>query len=162
MPCARRCCRRSSPRPNGKRRRWPAPDEAAFTIVAGGDLDSTQQQVKQALADGGMPNPTVVATGLGQDDSRYSLGAARISYVATVTIAGGSATDAAKRLEALRTHLPDSLKSLQYSVAFQVSQAAVDSAWRVVLPQMLADAQKQAQSLAAVAGVKLGPIRSIG
>ena len=50
-------------------------DEAAFTIIAAGSLDSTPQQVKQALQNAGLPNPTVVAIGLGQDSSRYPPGA---------------------------------------------------------------------------------------
>ena len=40
-------------------------DEAAFTIIAAGSLDSTPQQVKQALQNAGLPNPTVVAIGFG-------------------------------------------------------------------------------------------------
>jgi hypothetical protein len=137
------------------------PDEAAITIVAGSSLDGTGQQVKQALQDAGLPNPTVVAAGLGSDNSTYPPGAAQILYLATVTIPAGSARDAARSLETLRTHLQAPLKSLQYSVEFHASQATVDAAWQVVLPQLLADARKQGQLLAAAAGVKLGAIRSI-
>jgi hypothetical protein len=136
-------------------------DEAAFTITVAGTLDSTQQQVKQALQSAGLPNPTVVATGLGQDNSTYPPGAAQVLYSATVAIPAGSAIDTAKSLEALRNHLPDPLRSLQYSVAFNPSQAAVDAMRQVILPQLLDDSRKLAQSLAAAAGVKLGAIRSI-
>jgi uncharacterized protein YggE len=137
-------------------------DEAAFTITAAATLDSTQQQVKQALQNAGLPNPTVVATGLGQDSSIYPLGAAQILYSATVAIPAGSAMDTAKRLETLRTHLPAPLQSLQYSVAFNPSQTKVDAMRQVVMPQLLDDSRKLAQSLAAAAGVKLGAIQSIG
>ena len=136
-------------------------DEAAFTITVAATLDSTQQQVKQALQSAGLPNPTVVATGLGQDTSTYPPGAAQILYSATVAIPAGSAIDTAKSLESLRTHLPAPLQSLQYSVAFNPSQATVDAMRQVVLPQLLDDSRKSAQSLAAAAGVKLGAIRSI-
>ncbi len=136
-------------------------DEAAFTITVAGTQDSTQPQVKQALQSAGLPNPTVVATGLGQDNSRYPPGAAQVLYSATVAIPAGSAIDTAKSLEALRNHLPDPLRSLQYSVAFTPSQAAVDAMRQVILPQLLDDSRKLAQSLAAAAGVKLGAIRSI-
>ena len=137
-------------------------DEAAFTIAVAATLDSTQQQVKQALQNAGLPNPTVVATGLGQDASTYPPGAAQILYSATVAIPAGSAMDTAKRLETLRTHLPAPLQSLQYAVAFNPSQTTVDAARQVVMPQLLDDSRKLAQSLAAAAGVKLGAIRSIG
>ena len=61
-------------------------DEADFTITVAATLDSTEQQVKQALQSAGLPNPTVVATGLGQDTSTYPPGAAQILYSATVAI----------------------------------------------------------------------------
>ena len=136
-------------------------DEAAFTIVAAGSLDSTPQQVKEALQNAGLPNPTVVAIGLGQDSSRYPPGAAQVFYSATVTIAAGSAIDTANRLEALRTHLPAPLQNLQYSVAFNASQAKVDAMRQTVLPQLMDESRKLAQSLASAAGVKLGAVRAV-
>ena len=139
-----------------------AADEAAFTIATAATLDSTQQQVKQALQNAGLPNPTVVATGLGQDNSVYPPGAAQILYSATVTIPAGSAMDTARALETLRTHLPAPLQNLQYSVAFNASQAAQDAARQALMPLLLDDARKSGQSLAAAAGVRLGAIRSIG
>ena len=137
-------------------------DEATFSIAVAATLDSTQQQVKRALQDAGLPNPTVVATGLGREVSPYFAGAAQMLYSATVAIPAGSAMDTAKSLEALRTHLPAPLQTLQYSVAFNPSQTTVDAARQLVMPQLLDDSRKLAQSLAAAAGVKLGAIRSIG
>jgi hypothetical protein len=138
-----------------------AADEAAFTITVAATLDSTQQQVKQALQNAGLPNPTVVATGLGQDSSAWFAGAAQMLYSATVALPAGSAIDTAKSLETLRTHLPAPLQSLQYAVAFNPSQTTVDAMRQVVMPQLLDDSRKLAQSLAAAAAVKLGAIRSI-
>jgi hypothetical protein len=131
-------------------------DEAAITIIAAGSLDSTPQQVKQALQDAGLPNPTVVAIGLGQD-SRYPPSPAQMLYSATVTIAAGSAIDTANRLEALRTHLPAPLQNLQYSVAFNVSQSKVDDMRQVLLPQL--DPQT-GRVTASAAGIKLGAVRA--
>jgi hypothetical protein len=102
-----------------------------------------------------------VATGLGQDSSTNPPGAAQILYSATVTVAAGSVRDAAKGLEALRTHLQAPLVSLRYSVAVNPSQATVDAMRQVVMPQLMDDSRKLAQSLAAVTGVKVGAIRSI-
>jgi hypothetical protein len=136
-------------------------DEASIGITVAATLDSTQQQVKQALQDAGLPNPTVVATGLGQDNSIYPPSGAQILYSATVTIAAGSATDTAKRLEALRAHLPAPLKGLQYSMALTPSQSTIEAMRQTVLPQLLDDSRKLAQSLAAAAGVRVGGIRAI-
>ena len=117
--------------------------------------------MKQVLQDAGFPNPTVVTVALGPDNS-FPQSAAGIFYQVTVTIPAASVTDAAKNLEALRAKLPATLKSLQYSVAFNASQAAVDAMRRAMLPQLVAEAQKKAQSLADAAGLKLGPIKAIG
>jgi uncharacterized protein YggE len=136
-------------------------DEATFTIAVAATLDSTQAQVKQALQNAGLPNPTVVATGLGQDNSTYPPGAAQVLYSAAVTIAAGSVLDAAKGLETLRTHLQAPLESLRYSVAVNPSQATVDAMRKVLMPQLLDDSRRLAQSLAAANGVKVGAIRSI-
>ena len=136
-------------------------DEAAFNIVAAGSLDSTPQQVKQALQNAGLPNPTVVAVGLGQDSSRYPPGAAQMFYSATVTIAAGSAIDTANRLETLRTHLTEPLQNLQYSVAFNASSDKVDVMRQTVLPQLMEESRRAAQVLAAAAGAKLGGVRSV-
>jgi hypothetical protein len=99
---------------------------------------------------------------LGQNTSQYFTGPVQILYSATVAIPAGAAMDTANRLETLRTHLPAPLQSLQYSVAVNPSQTAVDAMRQVVMPQLLDDSRKLARSLAAAAGVKLGAIRSIG
>jgi uncharacterized protein (DUF1501 family) len=103
----------------------------------------------------------VVATGLGQDTSTYPPGAAQILYSASAVLPAGSALDMSKSLEAVRSHLPAPLRSLQYSVSFNPSQTALDAARQTLLPQLLDDSRKLAQSLAAATGVQLGAIRSI-
>jgi parvulin-like peptidyl-prolyl isomerase len=136
-------------------------DEAAFSMTVGATLDSTAQQVKEALQNAGLPNPTVVATGLAQATTEWFAGPVQILYSATVTLAAGSATDTAKSLEALRTNPPAPLQSLQYSVAVRPSQAAVDAMRQTVLPQLLNESRKLAESLAAATGIKVGATRAI-
>lgn len=136
-------------------------DEASFTLVIAAGLDSTAQQVKQALQTAGLPNPTVVATGLGSGASAWFDVGAQILYSATAAIPAGSALDTAKTIDKLRTNPPAPLTSLQYSVAFNPSQAAVDAARQATIPLLLEDARKAAQTVAAAAGVKVGAIRSI-
>lgn len=50
---------------------------------------------------------------------------------------------------------------MQYTAALNASQATVDAARQTLLPQLFADAQKKAQSIAAAAGLKLGGIKSV-
>ena len=136
-------------------------DEATFTITVAAGLDATQQQVKQALQNAGLPNPTVVATGLGQATSQWFATPVQMLYSATASIAAGSAIDTAKNLESLRTSPPDPLQSLQYSVTFNPSQAKIDAMSQTLIPQLMNDSRRLAQSLASAAGVKLGAVRSI-
>ena len=136
-------------------------DEAAFSMTVAATLDSTSQQVKEALQNAGLPNPTVVATGLVQATTQWFAGPVQMLYSATATIAAGSAIDTAKSLEALRTLLPAPLQSLEYTVAVRPSQAAVDATRQTVLPLLLEESRKLAESLAAATGIKVGAIRSI-
>ena len=50
---------------------------------------------------------------------------------------------------------------MEYTAALNASQATVDAARQTLLPQLLADAQKKAQTLASAAGLKLGPIKGV-
>jgi uncharacterized protein YggE len=138
-----------------------AADEATFSVAIGASLDATPAQVKEALQAAGLPNPTVVATGLGMDQNRALSGPVLAIYSASVVIPSGSAIETAKGLDRLRNDLKSPLQSLQYSVAFNPSQAKVDAMRAVVLPQLLDDSRKLAQSLAAASGVKVGAIRWI-
>lgn len=138
-----------------------AAEEATFTITVAAGVDSTQQQVKQALQNAGLPNPTVVATGLGQVASQWFATPVQMLYSATATIASGSAMDTAKNLESLRTSPLDPIQTVQYSVSFTPSQAKIEAMRQTLLPQLVDDSRKLAQSLASAAGVKLGAIHSI-
>jgi hypothetical protein len=138
-----------------------AADEASISIIVAATLDSTQQQVKQSLQTAGLPNPTVVGIGLGQDSSTYPPSGVQMLFSATTTVPAGLAAATAKSLEALRTHLPAQLQGLQYSMALNPSQSSIDAMRQILLPQMLDDSRKQAQSLAAAAGVRLGAILAI-
>ena len=77
-------------------------------------------------------------------------------YSATVTIAAGSAIDTANRLEALRTHLPTPLQNLQYSVAFNASQAKVDAMRQMVLPQLMDESRKTGRVAGGGGGSQIG------
>jgi hypothetical protein len=61
----------------------------------------------------------------------------------------------------LRIHLTEPLQNLQYSVAFNASQAKVDAMRQTVLPQLMDESRKLAQSLASAAGIKLGAVRAV-
>jgi Protein of unknown function (DUF541) len=139
-------------------------DEADFSIVAGVGLDITQQQVAQIFLEAGITGLTLSGTSLGQSYD-YSTNPANVQtqvfYQFTFSVPAAGLKDAAKTMETLRAKPPAPLKNFQYSAALNASQATVDAMRQTLLPQLMADAQKKAQALAAAAGLKLGGVRGV-
>ena len=139
-------------------------DEADFSIVAGASLDTTQQQIAQIFLDAGIANLSNSGTALSPNYD-YSTNPPNIQtlvlYQFTFSVPAAGLKDAAKIMEALRAKPPDLLKGLQYSAALNASQSTVDAMRQTLLPQLFADAQKKAQTLAAAAGLKLGGVKSV-
>src|SRR5664279_138073 len=137
-------------------------DTADFSIVAGAGLDTTQQQIAQIFLDAGVSGLSNSGTALSQNYD-YSTNPPTIQtqvlYQFTFSVPAAGLKDAAKILETLRTKPPNLLKGFQYSAALNASQATVDAMRQTLLPQLFADAQKKAQTLAAAAGLKLGGIK---
>jgi uncharacterized protein YggE len=139
-------------------------DQADFTIVAGASLGTTQQQIAQIFLDAGVSNLANAGTALSQNYD-YSTNPPTIQtlvlYQFTFSVPAAGLKDAAKIMETLRTKPPDPLKSFQYSASLNASQATVDAMRQTLLPQLFAEAQKKAQTLAAAAGLKLGGVRGV-
>jgi uncharacterized protein YggE len=139
-------------------------DEADFTIIAGASLDTTQQQIAQVFVDAGITGLTNSGTSISQNYD-YSTNPYTIQtlvvYQFTFSVPAAGLKDAAKIMEALRTKPPDLLKTFQYSAALNASQATVDAMRLTVLPQLFADAQRKAQTLATAAGIKLGAVKGV-
>jgi uncharacterized protein YggE len=139
-------------------------DEADFSVIAGAGLDTTQQQIAQIFVDAGVASLSLAGTALSQSYD-YSTNPpttqTQVLYQFTFSVPAAGLKDAAKIMEALRTKPPELLKSLQYSAALNASQSTVDAIRQTLLPQLFADAQKKAQTLAAAAGLKLGGVKSV-
>jgi uncharacterized protein YggE len=139
-------------------------DEADFTIVAGATLDTSQQQVAQIFLDAGISGLSNSGTSLSQNYD-YSTNPYTVQtlvvYQFNFSVPAAGLKDAAKIMEALRTKPPDLLKSFQYSAGLNASQATVDAMRQTLLPQLFADAQKKAQTLATAAGIKLGAVKGV-
>ena len=139
-------------------------DQADFSIVASAGLDATQQQIAQIFLDAGVSNLSLSGTALGQNYD-YSTNPpttqTQAYYQFTFTVPSAGLKSAAKIMEALRSSPPALLKSLQYSATLSASQSTVDSMRQTMIPQLFADAQKKAQTLAAAAGLKLGGVKGV-
>jgi uncharacterized protein YggE len=136
-------------------------DEAVFTVLAATALDVTAGQVLEILQTAGLQNLSVSGTGLGQTYSYPDPSAAQTVYQINFTVPAANLKDAAKKLEALRLAPPPNLNGLQYAASVNAGAASLETARQTVLPQLLADAQKKAQFLAASAGLKLGTIKGV-
>jgi uncharacterized protein DUF541 len=139
-------------------------DEADFGIVAAAGLDATQQQIAQIFLDAGISGLSLSGTSLGQSydySTNPAIAQTQVLYQFTFSVPAAGLKDAAKIMETLRLKPPALLKNFQYSAALNASQATVDAMRQTLLPQLLADAQKKAQTLAAAAGLKLGGVRGV-
>ena len=139
-------------------------DEADFTIVAGASLDTTQQQIAQIFVDAGITGLTNSGTSLSQNydysTNPYTV-QTLVAYQFTFSVPAAGLKDAAKIMEGLRTAPPALLKTFQYSAALNASQATVNAIRLTLLPQLFADAQAKAQTLASAAGIKLGAVKGV-
>ena len=139
-------------------------DAADFSVVAGAGLATTQQQIAQIFLDAGISGLSLSGTALSPnyDYSRNPPAIqTQVIYQFTFSVPAAGLKDTAKIMEALRSKPPDLLKSLQYSAALNASQSTVDAMRQTLLPQLFADAQKKAQTLAAAAGLKLGGVKGV-
>lgn len=139
-------------------------DQADFYIVAGGGLDTTQQQIAQTFQDAGIANLSYTGTALNQNTD-YSTNPPTLEtivvYQYTFSVPAGGLKDAAKIMEALRTKPPAQLRFFQYGASLNASQATVDAMRQTLLPQLFAEALKRAQTLAGAAGLKLGAAKGV-
>jgi hypothetical protein len=139
-------------------------DEADFTILAAAGLDTTQQQITQIFLDAGVSGLSLTGTSLSQNydySTNLAVNQTQVLYQFTFSVPAAGLKDAAKIMETLRLKPPALLKSFQYSATLNASQATVDAMRQTLLPQLLADAQKKAQALAAAAGLKLGAVKGV-
>lgn len=138
------------------------PDQSDFTVVASATMDSTQQQVTQIFTDAGFPSPAVVGVAAGQNSYSYPpVPDSQIFYQITFTAAPSAIATLSKKLDAMRTSLPEGLTGIQFAAMLDASPAAVTAARAAVLPQLLAEAKSKAQSLAAVASLTLGAVQGV-
>lgn len=143
------------------------PDQAEFTAVVVVSLDTTQQQVAQIFRDLGVSSPVVVGVAAGV--SSYSCCypnpeepvRSQFFYQVSYTTSPDAVKDLAKKLDALRAALPEGVSMMQYAAALSASPAAIESARRTLLPQLISEARTKAQSLAETAGLKLGAVAGL-
>ena len=89
-----------------------APDEVEFSAIVTATLDTTEQQVTQALQDVGIANPVVIGTGVSANTYSYPPPVkSQVSFQISFTTPPGAMKDVSKKLDALRANLPAGLTS---------------------------------------------------
>ena len=139
-------------------------DQADFSLIVAVPLGTAQDAVVQVLQDAGFANVTSSGTSLTQNyDYSTNPPATQtlLVYQFNLSVPAGEFGSTAKAAEALRTKLPAPLQSFQYAAGLNASPATVDAMRQTLLPQLFAEAQKRAQTLAAAAGLKLGAIKGV-
>jgi len=139
-------------------------DQADFSVVIGASPDATQQQATQILLDAGISSLSLSGATLGQSidyGTNRPTAQTQVLFQFTFSVPAAGLKDAAGKMEALRASPPDLVKSLQYTAVLNASPSTVDAMRQTLLPQLFADAQKKAQTLAAASGLKLGGIEGV-
>ena len=139
-------------------------DQADFSIIVAVPISTTPQQVLSVLQEAGLTNLTSTGTSLTQSYD-YSTNPPStqtlLQYQFTLTVPAGELITTAKAAETVRTKLPAPVQIFQYAASLNASPATVDAMRQTLLPQLFAEAQKKAQTLAAAAGLKLGAVKGV-
>ena len=142
-----------------------APDEAAFNVVVSSALGVTRQQISDALQTAGLPASSLTAAVTQANDYSYPpdvpLPPTQLYYQFSFSAPATDLNTVNQKLEALRGAPPDPLQVVRYQSYLQVSGAAIETERQRVLPLLLADARKRADTLAAAAGLRLGAIAAV-
>ncbi|MEO8596544.1 MAG: SIMPL domain-containing protein [Candidatus Solibacter sp.] len=139
-------------------------DQADFSLVSGAPIGTTQQEVIQALQEGGLSDLTATGTSLTQVYDYSTQPPATqtlVIYQFAFSVPAAQLGATTKVLEKLRAKPPALFLLFQYAAGLSASPATVEAMRQTLLPQLFAEAQKKAQSLAAAAGLKLGPVKGV-
>lgn len=143
-----------------------APDEAAVSIQAVAELSRTQDEVVAALAGVGVKSEHL--TGLRTADPEYDYqtgrpkeGAPRLQYQFGITIPLATWNDVLARLDVMAKTPPEALESVRFTATISVSAKAAEQARLAVLPEVIAEARRNADTLALVAGFRVGAIQGL-
>jgi uncharacterized protein YggE len=137
------------------------PTDITFMVNVSADLTVTLDQVLAAVDFGltaqDLTGISSYPTGPYPPVAPYS----RITYLFRLTVPVSKMKETIDKLEKLRKSV-DTNMDLSYSTNMVgPSQAAVADAHDKALPDLVADAKKRAESLAAAAGLKLGNIQAV-
>jgi len=137
-----------------------APTEVTFMINLSADLSVPIEQVL-SIVDFGLTASDIIGVSSYPMPPIYPSSPTRVTYTFRLSVAASKMKETIDKLEKLRKGTDTGI-DLSYSTSgFGPSQAAIDEAHEKALPDLMANARKQAQSLATAAQLKLGAIQGV-
>ena len=135
------------------------PSDVSFQFGLASGTSTTLDDVIAALQDLGVTAQNL--SGLSTYPSGPPGSALRVSYSFTVTVPFAKFKEYTDKLDKLRRTLPDTIEFQGFGASVSPSTAAFDDARTSIVPDLLNTARKKAQSYAAAAQIKLGPVLSV-
>jgi hypothetical protein len=137
------------------------PTDATFLINVSADFTVPIDQVLAAV-DFGLTVSDIVSIGTyGMYPPYVTSTPTRVNYGLRLTVPISKIKDTIDKLEKLRKSTDAGIDLTYNTTGIGPSQAAVDDAHEKILPDLMADARKRAQSLATAAQLKLGAIQAV-
>lgn len=144
-------------------------DQATLRVAVSAAMDLPQVQALESLAGLGITANDLVSVSTSNPARRVILPGpgpvpvlpSMLQYEFETTLPGERLKDTLDRLEALRRNLPRGIREVSYSMVAGASERALEQLRQRLLPELLEEARKRAETLARAAGVRLGAIRSV-
>jgi hypothetical protein len=138
-----------------------APTDVTFMINVAADVSVPIEQVLAAV-DFGLTVADIMGVNSYPMPPFYSAPSpTRTTYTFRLTVAANKMKDTIDKLEKLRKSTDTGVELTYSTSGFGPTAAAIEDAREKALPELMANARKQAQSLATAAQLKLGAIQSV-
>jgi len=137
------------------------PTDVSFLINLNVDFSVTLDQVL-SIVDFGLTTNDIVSISSYAVPAPYAPSSApRITYTFRLSVPMSRTKDTVDKLEKLRKTTDTGIDLTYSTTAIGPTQAAVDAVREKVLSDLVADARKRAESIAAATGLKLGGIQAV-
>jgi uncharacterized protein YggE len=139
-------------------------DEVSFSVALTVDAATTLDQAAAMLKDTGVTanDLTNISSSPYYQGGSDGAGPARLTYYFDWVRPFVEMKNVLGKLEALRKAATDSGGELQFGLSVGPSESTVEQTRQKILPELLAEARKNAEFLARASQMTLGPIQTVG
>ena len=137
------------------------PTDATFTITVSADITVPMSQVLAAVDFGLTINDLIGINSYPMYGPYGATGPTRVNYTLRLTTPVSQIKSTVDKLEKLRKATDTGMDLSYTTTGIGPSAAAIDAAHAKALPDLMADARKRAENIAAASGLKLGNIQAV-